>query len=216
MDRMDFARQVINRAKRAGEVLLGREDDDPTPKPADVHAAFIGRMEEAERVLQRMETELAKAVRHKEEYFGLIERMERQRDEWRELYHTQSRTHHNAQVLLESHLMQTREWLQKTILIVNQYRKERNEPLIQKPGDLETTTLPVGTAAEYEKAMKELAGGAETLLDGKLERDKIDEAQATHFAVMCTCGHPRIEHATDDRNCVHDLGCRCEKFEAQG
>jgi hypothetical protein len=204
---------MFNRAKRAGEVLLGR-DDDATPTPADVHAVFTSRMEEAERIVERLEAELAKAVRIKGEYFGLIEKMEHQRDEWRELYHRQSSAHHNAQVMLEGYLTQTREWLKKAILIINQVRKEQNEPLIQKPGDLDATAPPIGTAAEYKRAMDVLTAGAEPLLDAKLERDKLDEDHAKHYAVMCTCGHARIQHATEDRNCVFEEGCTCEKFEA--
>lgn len=205
---------AVNRAKRAGEVLLGRDDETPTATADDVRGLFASRVEEAERVVQRVEAELAKAVRIKGEYFGLIERMERQRDEWRELYHTQSRTHHNAQVLLEGYLTQAREWLQKAILIINQYRKEANQPLIQKPGDIEASAPPIGTATEYEATINALTAAAEPLIDAKAARTEIDESHAAHYAVMCKCGHARIEHATDDRNCVHDLGCSCEKFEA--
>lgn len=214
MSSIDFAKQVVNRARRAGEVLLGREDDDPTPTPSDAYAMLVQRLEEAERRNLRLETELAKATRHKDEYFVVIEKMERQRDEWRELYHTQSRTHHNAQVLLESHLMQTRDWLGKVIKVANVYRKERNEPQILKPADLEALSPPIGTAAEFKATIEALTAGAEPLLDAKLEREKVDEAQAQHFAVMCTCGHARIEHATEDRNCTYEEGCPCSRFVA--
>ena len=172
------------------------------------------REETLERELMRAHAATATSERIKGEYFSLLEKLERQRDEWRELYHTQSRTHHNAQVLLESHLMQTRDWLGKVIKVANAYRKERNEPLILKPADLEALSPPIGTAAEYEKAMKHLAAGAEPLLDAKLEREKLDEAHARHFAVMCTCGHARIEHATEDRNCTYEEGCPCSRFVA--
>lgn len=128
------------------------------------------------------ETELERLRRQCFEYFGIIERIEKERDGLWKMYRTSVSEHLNAQALLERHLMSTRRQLGRAVHMLNKMRSEREMEPIKKPADLEPYDgEPVGTAEEYADAMikmcddySELLGRSRpSMVDGQRERDRV-------------------------------------------
>lgn len=85
--------------------------------------------------------------RRSQEYFGLISRMEAQRNEWKSLYMRDSAGHQSAQALLQESLIADRQKLLSAIQTLNEYRKEKGEKPID-PRALDPNLPPVGIAEE--------------------------------------------------------------------
>jgi hypothetical protein len=129
------------------------------------------------------ETDVERLRRQCFEYFGIIERIEKERDGLWRMYRVSVSEHLNAQALLERHLMSTRRQLGRAVNMLNKMRKEQELEPIKKPDDLEPYEGdPVGTAEAYAKGMIELCGAYNDALnkarpdmtDGKKRRDAVD------------------------------------------
>ncbi len=151
--------RFVRGAVRAGQTFLqtagevrAESEAPPPPVPAE-----------------KAETEVERLKRINADYWGLITRMEKQRDEWKEMFLVQAREHQRAQSMLENSATRLGQMLQNTIGLLNRYRAEKNEPPM-KPADLR---LPKGVSEAYGAEMKALQDGAEPLIDGAAERAKI-------------------------------------------
>lgn len=130
------------------------------------------------------ETELQRLRRQCFEYFGIIERIEQERDGLWRMYRVSVSEHLNAQALLERHLMNTRRQLGRSLQMLNKMRHDRELEPIKKPSDLEPYDgEPVGTAKAYAEDMIKMCGEYSEALeaarppmtDGKKERGSIDD-----------------------------------------
>lgn len=125
------------------------------------------------------ETEVERLRRQCFEYFGIIERIEQERDGLWRMYRESVSEHLNAQALLERQIMNTRRQLGRAVAMLNKMRKEHEREPIKKPDDLEPYEgEPVGTAKSYAENMiqlcdrysEKLAEARPGMTDGEKER----------------------------------------------
>lgn len=145
--------------------------------PESMRLSALERWREGDPFLDRSsDSEETKLLRRKcEEYFHLIERLEKQREEWKEMYKVQSVEHQRGQALLEHALENTRLAARKLIATVNHYYIKDGRSPIKTPKDLEELAPPSGTADEYREQMKTLDSQVPEQIDAKAERDRIDQ-----------------------------------------
>lgn len=171
-------------------VLLESADVVPTPEPEEgwseaadagwsapgtfeISPARTSQVVEAE-LVSFGESEIEKLRRHNAEYFSVIERIERERNEWITMYREQSAEHLTAQGMLERDLMAVRQTAQRAILMLNVLRKEKGEPPIKGTADLlPYDGEPVGLMERYAERMLELRAQLAAPIDGLAERDAI-------------------------------------------
>jgi hypothetical protein len=128
------------------------------------------------------ETEVERLRRRCDEYFSIIERIERERDGLWKMYRQSVSEHLNAQALMERHLMNTRRQFGRAVAMLNKMRKESELEPLKKPADLEPYEgEPIGTARKYADSMVELCSNFPSLLskakphlvNGDEERKKV-------------------------------------------
>jgi hypothetical protein len=133
------------------------------------------------------ETEVERLRRQCFEYFGIIERIEKERDGLWKMYRASVSEHLNAQALLERHLMSTRRQLGRAVQMLNKMRAEKKLEPIKKPEGLEPYEgEPVGTAKGYAEGMialcdqysEALKAARPPMTDGKVERDAVASEKA--------------------------------------
>lgn len=159
--------QLVDRAKRflsdaiypvVGD--LPSEDQFPDGDVADQAAAIW---------------EQKRLSRINAEYFSVIERIEAERDEWKEMFFEQSRQHLAAQAMLSRQLGEARQQLRAAVQQLNVYRQcAEHEPVREPAGlDANPSEIPDG----YKAKMDALVAGAPPPTDGKAERARIASAQ---------------------------------------
>jgi hypothetical protein len=127
-----------------------------------------------EKKIEKIEFENSRLKKANLEYFNLIERVLRQRDEWKNLYSLHVREHQNAQCLYEQEISKLRKMLSNCIKIANSELKANSKPEIQKPKDLgDLYDMPVGLVAEYAEKIAHARSLLENQIDGVAERDTI-------------------------------------------
>lgn len=128
------------------------------------------------------ESDLQRALRRAREYFGIIERIESERDELWSMYRVEVSEHLNAQALMERRLMENRAQLGRSLKMLNEMRKEKNMPLVKKPTDLEPYEgEPIGVARDYADNMvklcdlfpERLEAARPKMVDGSAEREEV-------------------------------------------
>lgn len=130
----------------------------------------VRQLEQTNRALQ---DELKKSERIKWEYFSIIEQIEKQRDEWCEMFRTQSSEHLEAQCMLVSALEAARRMHMRLQNVCNALirRYQPESDLIDIVPD--PNSSPVDQAKAYEKSMQALEKTASVPIDGIAERAKI-------------------------------------------
>lgn len=136
------------------------EDDLVSDKLAVVEA-------EAAKLEQRLKVE----ERIGREYFDVIERIEKERDEWKEMFFTQSSEHQNAQSMLQKYLADCSGHLRAALAQLNVLRQAAELPPIATPKMLET--LPTDLPEQYGNKVRDLAAKARAQTDGLAERAQI-------------------------------------------
>ena len=109
------------------------------------------------------------------EYFVVIERMEAERDEWKEMFFEQSRQHLAAQAMLSRQLGESRQQLRAAVQQLNFYRKCADHEPIKEPAGLDAS--PSAIPDGYKAKMDALVAGAPDPTDGKAARARIASAQ---------------------------------------
>lgn len=123
------------------------------------------------REVERLKAENEVLERRNREYFDVIERIEKQRDEWKEMYFTQSAQHQVAQAMLQRRAQLVGEQLVVAVKHLNAFLTQAGHELVQTPQNLEE--LKDDVAARYGERMKALSDAASVDVDGKAERDRI-------------------------------------------
>ncbi len=106
--------------------------------------------------------ENARLSRMNSAYFDGLDKLQAQRDEWREMFHTQARQHECAQSMLQEALANADDMLRRCVDLVNVYRDEKGEPKLQRP-ELAKGVENVGGKV-YGDAMRALAEQATPLV----------------------------------------------------
>ena len=123
----------------------------------DAEDQLQARIDELDRHVAEAERETAVAIRQKDDFYALVERMQNQRDEWRETYHTAVETHLATLSALEQALANERLNLQRLALAYNALRSEHGlERVVSWDKVPAADAPPVGLARDYLDAMKEL------------------------------------------------------------
>lgn len=121
----------------------------------------------ADQAAQMLEVERRKS----RELFMVVESVLKERDQWKDMWFTQSREHLNAQNALEHAVEQARMWLRAALVAVNKHREEKG--LAPIPFGLDPKDPPVGTAAQFEKLILEAQRTAPEHVDGVALRDRV-------------------------------------------
>jgi hypothetical protein len=144
--------------------------------------------------LESLQIKCQQLQRHKDEFFDVIERIEAQRDEWRDIVKDSVGKYHTALGMLERELRLERVRTARLLVAFNTMREEKKLEPIHTPRyldrELGIDAHPVGLAAQYQEAIDELLlrgapdqrkkrKGAERPadIDGKAERAAIVSEQ---------------------------------------
>ncbi len=134
----------------------------------------LSQEEKFQKYSKEIEFEISRLKKSNLDYFNLIERVLKQRDEWVELYKLHAREHQNAQELYEKEIIKLRKMLSNCIKIANAELKAQDKPEIQKPSDLgELLDPPVGAMEEYALKITRARDLLGNLVDAVAERDEI-------------------------------------------
>lgn len=96
------------------------------------------------------------------EYWDLVQRMERQRDEWRTMFFEQSREHHRAQVALQELLTRVTRVTRAIVSTINQARVPAGLPELQNLAEIERDVPD--WAGPYLARVEGMAAQAEPLI----------------------------------------------------
>lgn len=142
------------------------------PEEANRQASeFEEKLAEVEREMGGVRDRLRTEERIAREYFDIIERIEKERDEWKEMFFRQSLEHQNAQGLLQKYLADCSTHLSAAIRQLNFFRKAAALEPVMTPAILEQ--LPKDIPENYGKLIAELAASASPQTDGKAKRSKV-------------------------------------------
>lgn len=168
---------IVGGMRRAVEALLGGPSQQELLDESQAPAADLARVERelaALTLLAEKATARIKALEQiKTDYFEIIEQIERERDQWKEMYFQASREHQTAQAMLCSALEKARHVALGLQNAVNVEREKAGlEPIrvVPDPG-----APPADMAGEYRARMDQLEAGAMLQSDGKALRAKADE-----------------------------------------
>lgn len=160
-------KKAIGAAKTIARSLL--EESDPEQIASDSEEVIKLLHEQVEMLNERLKNQERISL----EYFEVIERIERERDQWKDMFFTQSSEHQNAQAILQKMLTDCSNHLRASLRQLNFFRSGAELEPVASPQMLET--LPSDLPERYGEKMKELASGAKPQTDGTKERSKIAE-----------------------------------------
>lgn len=159
----------VDRANAALEKRRHRPKDELTTESPPASVLIDNEIERIKRLL-------ADLRRRNLEYFDVIERIERERDGWKERFFTQSSQHQTAQAMLERRGGALARQVTTLLAAINKMRKEvGDEPIAPSllPG------LPDQISSEaYGERMKKLGEEMPPPVDGKAEREVIAGSDA--------------------------------------
>lgn len=167
--RLDLEEQVLRSAVEAQNWKTEAEKSVEELRRADAASkeATSAALLAAEQATAMVENERRKA----RELFAVVEAVLRERDQWKEMWFTQSREHLNAQNALEHSIEQARTWLRSALVAVNQHRVDKGQAPIAF--GLNPKDPPVGTAAQFEALIEQAKREAPQHVDGIAMRDRI-------------------------------------------
>lgn len=136
--------------------------------------------------VELLKSRLATATRHKMEFFGLIERIEKQRDEWREMFKRSAMEQMTALNIVDRALASERRKLTFLVARLNEFLEKDGKPLIDESKLPVDSSPPMGEYKRYAESMIRLfhAGAPEVVgrdaserrphdIDAKQERDRL-------------------------------------------
>ena len=175
---------------------------DPDTRVEDEHGNVIARGATVEQeYLQQFATEdeLTMLRRKCADYFRIIESIERERNDWIEMWRVQSGEHLTAQAMLERHLAATRQTAARAIIMLNKMRKEKELAPIENPDGLQPYDgEPVGLAEAYAKRMLALREELGKPINAKAERDAVDRELSAPANGTRPLGTEAVESAADE------------------
>lgn len=156
MDLLHWAATAVGIAGAIGLVRL-RADVQRYRKASLLAAEDLG---VALTALREIREDRDRVQRHKAEFFGIIEGLEKERDQWRKLYETNAGLAGNAQ-----------QWLFRAVerlhTIANAYAKALGKPAVPSDPTLDSLRQALGEAP----ALPEQAPGAAAALEAKERQD---------------------------------------------
>lgn len=111
------------------------------------------------------------------EYFEVIERIERERDQWKDMFFTQSSEHQNAQAILQKMLADLSGAFRSSMRQLNFFRAAADLDPVASPAHLEA--LPTDIPEQYGLKIKELTEKVVPQTDGKALREQIIQRYLT-------------------------------------
>lgn len=144
----------------------------PVERDADAGRELAGHevladLRAAQRRIAEMQAHIIVLERHKAEFFDLIVRMERQRDEWRDIHRDSTGKYHEGLLMMESALRTERVRNARLLVRLNAYREAEGKEPITTPRyldrELGVDATPIGRAKQYAEdvATLEREGNAE-------------------------------------------------------
>lgn len=184
MNNLGALQKMASVLRRAANVLAGppfrstSSEQDTIVPPGDMEVEMLRHADEAalSRAAEPAPREMAfpdpmfatgegdvdRLRRVASEYFEAVRSMERQRDEWRGMFHQQAREHHAAQVQLQDHLLRMQRIARQVVVVLNKMRMEQKLQPFATIDELEQK-LP-DLAGDYERHMTDLVQRSEPLL----------------------------------------------------
>lgn len=159
--------KAIGAAKAIARSLL--EDADPEQMASDNEEVIKMLHEQVETLSEKLRTQERISL----EYFDVIERIERERDQWKDMFFTQSSEHQNAQAILQKMLADCSGHLRSSLRQLNFFRTGADLEPVANPRMLES--MPSDLPERYGEKMRELAKQAKPQTDGIAERARIAE-----------------------------------------
>ena len=157
---------------------IARPEDDGDSGAALIRMETDARIAELRSLIESIQAELSWHRRRADEYFELVQKMERQRDEWRELYKRDASGHQNAQYVLQDAVIFARTQLARVLTMLNAYRTAQGEPPITQPLP-DPREAPVGmadkTKVENERVTALMNTPEKKDIDGDAAREVIRE-----------------------------------------
>jgi len=111
---------------------------------------------ELRRQIDQLKDERNTALRHKAEFFDLIERIEKQRDEWREMYKRSAMEQMTALNVVDRALAIERRKLGFVVKRLNEYLEKDGKKLIDEAQLSKESAPPSGEYKRYAESMKAL------------------------------------------------------------
>jgi hypothetical protein len=162
-----------------GEDLLDLDPFDQEEQCEDsTSTVVVGSVRDEESIevvtagkLDQLRRDNERVTRINGEYFGLIEQMERERNEWKDMYFTQSSEHQTAQSMLRNNAVELGQQLRAAIAQLNIYRNAAGHEPIVEPKCLEK--MPGTLPEDYGKRMADLVANKKPDTDAKKARAAI-------------------------------------------
>lgn len=130
-------------------------------------------LERAGERMKELAAERDNQRRISQEYFAVIESIEKERNVWSEMWKDQAYSHVEAQSMLEKALKNARSVAAQAINLANKLRAEKGEPPLT-PAILDAECAPpVGAAEAYKQRMDEAVAAVPPQIDGVAARDEI-------------------------------------------
>lgn len=130
---------------------------------------------------QRILAENEKLMSRTAAYFVALQKMEKQRDEWREMFYEQAAAHAVAQGILEKGIVRTRQAAGKLLVEVNKLRAKEGLSGIKLKDLSEDDGLPLGQVAKYVKMINDLCASLPVQLSSeKLSKEIEEKIDKTH------------------------------------
>lgn len=142
---------------------------------ADSEPSVDAKFANVEREFAALQERLRVEERISREYFEVIERIEKERDQWKDMFFTQSSEHQNAQAMLQKMLADCSNNLRGALTQLNFLRKAAGIEPVVNPAMLEK--VPTDLPEKYGEKIAELAASARPQTDGRSERAKIAETR---------------------------------------
>ena len=133
--------------------------------------ALPGDVDDGPTEVETLRREIADLQRRNREYFDVIERIEKQRDEWKAMFFTQSAQHQVAQEMLQRRARQIYEKFAVAVRHLNEFLKQSGHAPVETQKALDELSDDV--AARYGERMQQMASTVSTAVDGEAERKQI-------------------------------------------
>jgi hypothetical protein len=140
--RLDEILRPPDPSEEAGDWSIApAQTPPPPPSPLDTvtrdilgSAAYVpeAEVDRLGRLLLEREGEIGRLRRQLADYWTIIERFERQRDQWRDLYKDKTKGYQTLVSKLRDLLAQDRQLLVRALHTINQYRREKELPPLDR------------------------------------------------------------------------------------
>ena len=163
---IDRTIDLLQWARQGADTPLQPATIDSGP-PFELEAKLVNLEKEHALLVQKWEDQ----KRISSEYFEVIERIESERDQWKEMFFEQSREHQTAQGMLNRAGTEMAQQLRAAVVQLNFFRKGAEVDPVQEPKCLED--FPKGLPEKYGERMKEMAASLSEPTNGLAERERI-------------------------------------------